>query len=84
MKKLEELSFVRDEKRGINCWQVDADNLPHMQQERLGRAMASEAIDYMRTTGFTPLLGWVVKAMGGHLTPVKTGFFDEICKKAMR
>ena len=55
-----------------------------MQQERLGRAMASEAIDYMRTTGFTPLLGWVVKAMGGHLTPVETGFFDEICKKAMR
>lgn len=84
MKDIERLSFVRGNGRGLNCWQVEAESLPHMQQERLGRAMADEAIAYMRTTGFTPLLGWVVQAMGGRLSPVAIGFFDEICKRAMK
>ena len=84
MKSLQRLSFVQGNAPEPNFWQVAADDLPHPQQEQLGRAMAVEAIDYMRTTGFTPLLGWMVKSMGGRLTPIEAGFFHEISRRVVR
>ena len=84
MNDLKLLSFVQGNTPEPNYWKVAADDLPHMQQEQLGRAMATEAIDNMRTTGFTPLLGWMVQSMGGRLTPVEAGFFHEISRRVVR
>ena len=36
-----------------------------------------------RSTGFTPLPGWMVKSMGGKLTPVEAGFIQKIGRRVV-
>ncbi|HLO76942.1 MAG TPA: hypothetical protein VK196_10860 [Magnetospirillum sp.] len=85
---IEALPFVLDGKAnnpGRKFWHVRPTGDAQM-DFALGDALGRQALNCLRKTEFSPLLGWVVGGMVscGHFGPVEISFMDVIARAAIR
>ncbi|MEW5728225.1 MAG: hypothetical protein AB1918_10410 [Pseudomonadota bacterium] len=86
-----DLPFVRDlkpdnpEDSGRQFWHVRPTGDDRI-DFGLGHTLGCQALNYLRVTEFSPLLGWVVDGMVrcGQFGPVEISFMDVIARAAIR
>jgi hypothetical protein len=68
-----------------NFWSVSG-NGDFQSDNQLGRLLATEALKFLRTTNFTPVLGWMVDGMikKGGLDGVMVGFWNAIADELIK
>lgn len=82
MMEITQLSFI-DDSSGKRCfWSVNAESLTIEQQSLLGRSMAYDTMNFIQSTGFSPLFGWIVKDMKENFGHVEISFLHAFCSRA--